>query len=155
MKEDFTNQLIFSEEETNHLLMMGAKRIISEEQDINNDYVRSYSLPSNLADFDKNCQKKWFIPEEYKNIDVIDYVMDKCGCEAEKQRAAEELLLFQEHDLFPLLNYMIYFVETMRKNNLVWGLGRGSSVASFVLYLIGVHKVNSLYYDIPISEFFH
>ena len=41
----------------------------------------------------------------------------------------------------------------MRKNNIVWGVGRGSSVASFVLFLIGVHKINSLYYDISIDEF--
>jgi DNA polymerase III alpha subunit len=41
----------------------------------------------------------------------------------------------------------------MRKHNIVWGVGRGSSVASYVLYLIGVHKINSMYYDLDIEEF--
>jgi DNA polymerase III alpha subunit len=41
----------------------------------------------------------------------------------------------------------------MRANNIVWGVGRGSSVASYVLFLIGIHKVDSLYYDLPIEEF--
>jgi len=41
----------------------------------------------------------------------------------------------------------------MRRNNIVWGLGRGSSTASYVLYLLGVHKINSLYYDLSIEEF--
>ena len=41
----------------------------------------------------------------------------------------------------------------MRLNNVVWGLGRGSSTASYILYLLGVHKIDSLYYDLPIEEF--
>ena len=41
----------------------------------------------------------------------------------------------------------------MRKNSVLWGLGRGSSVASYVLYLLGVHRINSLYYDLDIKEF--
>jgi hypothetical protein len=65
----------------------------------------------------------------------------------------EELLLYQERDLFPLLCYIKYMVDTFRANNIVWGLGRGSSVASYVLYLIGVHKIDSIYYDLPITEF--
>jgi len=55
--------------------------------------------------------------------------------------------------MFNLLKYLKYLVDTMRDNNIVWGVGRGSSVASFVLFLMGVHKINSLYYDIPIEEF--
>jgi DNA polymerase III alpha subunit len=41
----------------------------------------------------------------------------------------------------------------MRKENIVWGVGRGSSVASYVLYLIGVHKIDSLYYNLDVEEF--
>ena len=41
----------------------------------------------------------------------------------------------------------------MRDNGVIWGVGRGSSVASYVLYLIGIHKVDSMYYDLPINEF--
>jgi DNA polymerase III alpha subunit len=41
----------------------------------------------------------------------------------------------------------------MRKNKIVWGVGRGSSVASYVLFLIGIHKVNSLKYNLDIKEF--
>jgi DNA polymerase III alpha subunit len=55
--------------------------------------------------------------------------------------------------MFDLLRYLKYFVDTMRKNSVLWGLGRGSSVASYVLYLLGVHRINSLYYDLDIKEF--
>ena len=61
--------------------------------------------------------------------------------------------MFQERDMFILLQYLKYLVDTMRKHNIVWGVGRGSSIASFVLYLIGIHRINSLYYQISINEF--
>lgn len=106
-----------------------------------------------IEDFDEVCQNKYFIPDEYKNFDIAKFVLDQCQNDAELQRVGEELLLYQERDMFMLLRYLKYLVDTMRKNNIVWGVGRGSSVASFVLFLIGVHKINSLYYDLPINEF--
>ena len=93
------------------------------------------------------------MPVEYKDLDIAQWVLDQCTTEPELQRVGAELLLFQERELFPLLQYLKYFVDTMRSNNILWGLGRGSSVASYVLYLIGVHKINSIYYDLPIEEF--
>ena len=93
------------------------------------------------------------MPDEYKKLDIAEYILGLCKTQPELQRVGEELLLFQERDLFDLLRYLKYFVDTMRLNNIVWGLGRGSSTASYVLYLIGVHKINSMYYDLPIEEF--
>ena len=61
--------------------------------------------------------------------------------------------MFEERNLFPVIQILIYIIETMRKHKLVWGVGRGSSVASYVLYLIGAHKVNSLTYNLDIEEF--
>ena len=98
-------------------------------------------------------QQNWHMPDEYKKLDIAEYILGLCKTQPELQRVGEELLLFQERDLFDLLRYLKYFVDTMRLNNIVWGLGRGSSTASYVLYLIGVHKINSMYYDLPIEEF--
>lgn len=106
-----------------------------------------------LEQFDQHLRNNWFIPTEYENFDIAKYILDQCQNEEELQRAGRELLLYQERDMFILLQYLKYLVDTMRNNNIVWGVGRGSSVASFVLYLIGVHKINSLYYDLPIEEF--
>lgn len=106
-----------------------------------------------VEQFDEQCRNNWFFPEEYKSFDIAKFVLEQCQNEAELQRAGEELLLYQERDMFMLLQYLKYLVDTMRANNIVWGVGRGSSVASFVLFLIGVHKINSLYYDLPIEEF--
>ena len=106
-----------------------------------------------VSEFDIQCQNNWFIPDEYKDFDIAKYVLDKCSTEEELQRAGHELLMYQERDMMILLCYLKYLVDTMRKHNIVWGVGRGSSVASFVLYLIGVHRINSLYYDLSIDEF--
>lgn len=113
--------------------------------------VREINMP--IEEFDAIQQSNWYMPEDYKNLDIAQYLLDQCKSEAELQRVGQELLLYQERNLFDLLRYLKYFVDTMRKNNIVWGLGRGSSVASFVLYVLGVHKINSLYYDLPIEEF--
>jgi DNA polymerase III alpha subunit len=103
--------------------------------------------------FDSIQQSNWHMPKEYLALDIAQHVLGLCKTEAELQRVGEELLLYQERDLFNLLRYLKYFVDTMRLNNVVWGLGRGSSTASYILYLLGVHKINSLYYDLPIEEF--
>jgi hypothetical protein len=103
--------------------------------------------------FDRHNQSIWYMPDEYKNMDIAQWILDQCQTDAELQRVGEELLLYIDRELIDLLKYLKYFVDTMRANNVVWGLGRGSSVASYVLYLIGVHKINSMYYDLDIKEF--
>jgi DNA polymerase III alpha subunit len=119
-----------------------------------NPYVPlDYKEEVSIELFDHVQQQTWNMPDNYKTLDIAQYVLDLCQSDAELQRVGKELLLYQERDLFNLLRYLKYFVDTMRANSIVWGLGRGSSVASYVLYLLGVHKIDSLYYDLPIEEF--
>lgn len=106
-----------------------------------------------VEEFDSSNQKNWFMPDEYKNLDIAKWVLDQCTNDVERQRVGQELLLYLDRNLFPLLQYLKYLVDTMRKYNVVWGVGRGSSVSSYVLYLIGVHKINSIHYDLDIHEF--
>jgi hypothetical protein len=113
--------------------------------------LREINIP--IEDFDKLQQLNWYMPDEYKNMNIVQWILDQCKTQEELQRVGEELLLYADRDLFELLRYLKYFVDTMRLNKVVWGVGRGSSTASYVLYLIGVHKINSLYYDLPIKEF--
>ena len=110
---------------------------------------RDISVP----EFDHVRQSHWFMPDEYKNMDIAKHVLELCITDAELQRAGEELLLYQKHDLFDLLRYMKYLVDVMRENRVIWGVGRGSSVASYVLYLLGVHKIDSIYYQLDVKEF--
>ena len=166
MKSDIYGQQIFTENDLCLLYLQDPLRTIKYafvEKDINFDDILQLENTPNLIkyidpklsidDFDNNNQSKWYLPNEYANMDIAQYVLDKCTNEAELQRAGEELIKFQERDMFILLKYLKYLVDTMRKNNIVWGVGRGSSVASFVLFLLEIHRINSLYYDLSIDEF--
>ena len=106
--------------------------------------------PLTKLQVDKN---NWFIQDEYKQLDIEKYLIEQCP-EENHTRLAEELVLFEQNNMMPVLKTMKYVVDTLRKNNIVWGVGRGSSVSSYVLYLIGIHKIDSVKYDLPIDEFF-
>ena len=110
-------------------------------------------LTVSIDQFDRDYQQHWHMPESYLHLDIAAWVLDQCKDSSELQRAGQELLLYQERNLFNLLKYLKYLVDTLNQHKIVWGVGRGSSVASFVLYLIGIHKINSLYYDLDIKEF--
>jgi DNA polymerase III alpha subunit len=102
--------------------------------------------------FDSINQSNWFMPDEYKKMDIEGYLIDKCP-KQNHQRLIEELKLYKEYNMINLLRYLKYLVDTMREHNIVWGVGRGSSVSSYVLYLIGIHKIDSIKYKLDMSEF--
>ena len=93
------------------------------------------------------------MPEKYKSLDIAEYLLNLCNTDAQLQRVGQELLLYNEKKLFDLLRYLKYLVDTMTEHGIIWGVGRGSSVASYVLYLLGVHKIDSIYYDLDPEEF--
>ena len=131
------------------------KPIINEILDIQTDTkFITYKKPQvSVKEFDIQNQNNWYMPKEYAEMDIAQFVLDQANGSAELQRAGEELIEFQKRDMFPLLRYCKYLVDTMRQYNIVWGVGRGSSVSSYVLYLIGIHKIDSIYYDLDINEF--
>jgi DNA polymerase III alpha subunit len=86
-------------------------------------------------------------------MDLKSYLLDKCQNESEIQRVNDEYSQFESKKFLDVLKFLVYFVDTLRKNNVVWGLGRGSSVSSFCLFLIGVHKINPIVYDLDFNEF--
>jgi len=167
MLKDKYGQIIYSENDLVELYLTNTNLVFSRpvmssstiqfNQELNIDVipkiVQHVTSDISVEDFDAENQTNWHMPEEYKNLDIAKYVLDQCENEVEMQRAGQELLLYQERDMFVLLRYLKYLVDTMRNNNIVWGVGRGSSVSSFVLFLIGVHKINSLYYGLEIEEF--
>ena len=107
-----------------------------------------YPFPLNSVN-----QENWFIPEEYKNIDIEEYLVNICPKE-NYDRLVKELEIYHKKNMIPVLKAIKYIVDTMENNNIVWGVGRGSSVASYVLFLLKVHRVDSVKYNLPIEEFF-
>ena len=127
------------------------------------ELTKYIALDVDQKTFDGVCQGEWFMPEEYKNLDIAQWLYAKvmenlqtvqpCLQSKEWIRAKEELDEFLNRDMGDLLRYMVYLVDFMRENDIVWGVGRGSSVASYVLYLIGVHRIDSIRYNLDWREF--
>ena len=167
MITDMYGQQIYSEEELcSHYLAnteLVLKKVLVDKPIVFDDLLNLENVPEivvynqdktlTIAEFDQQCQANLYLPNSYKQFDIAKFILDQCQGDDELQRAGEELLMYQERDLFDLLLYLKYLVDTMRANNIVWGVGRGSSVASFVLFLLGIHRINSLYYDLSITEF--
>jgi hypothetical protein len=117
----------------------------------------TWTFPDNsnisVPDWDSIQQRNWHMPAEYQDLDIAEHVIAMCDTAEKLQRVGHELLLYQERGLFDLLRYLKYLVDVMRDNHVIWGVGRGSSVASYVLYLLGIHRIDSMYYDLDAQEF--
>jgi hypothetical protein len=171
MKQNKFGQLVFSESDVCDLLMQGQeieslKNVVVDDT-VNleqlsmlverPDSLLTWAFPHNasisVSEFHLSQQMSWHMPDEYKTLDIAAHVLTLCKSESELQRCGQELLLYQERTLFDLLRYLKYLVDVMSSNGIIWGVGRGSSVASYVLYKLGVHRVDSLYYNLDVTEF--
>jgi DNA polymerase III alpha subunit len=102
--------------------------------------------------FDSMLQQDWLMPDEYKQMDIESFLVSVCPKE-NYQRLIDELQEYRARNMLDLLRWLKYFVDNMREHKVVWGVGRGSSVASYVLFLIGVHKIDSIQYNLDWQEF--
>jgi hypothetical protein len=168
MQQNKFGELIFAEDDIVELVMQGRDcsvlngMIVDESVDLGlmPDFLdpvpcleQQQFHAGSVSDWHAEQQRNWHMPQEYRDTDIASHVLGLCDNEAELQRCGQELLLYQERDLFDLLRYLRYLVTVMTKNNIIWGVGRGSSVASHVLYKLGVHRINSIYYNLDIAEF--
>lgn len=104
-------------------------------------------------DFHQARADEWIFPSEYQKIDVKPWLHNKCKTQLEIDRVNEEYALYEERDLIMLLRLFIFLIDYMRNHKFIWGVGRGSSVSSYILYLIGVHRVDSLKYNFDIKDY--
>ena len=116
---------------------------------IYNELIDSLTIP----EYDQVLQENWFMPASYYHFDIAEFCMAKCITEQQKNRISAELIEFKNYNMMTLLQWLKYFVDTCTTNDIFWGVGRGSSVASYVLYMIGVHRIDSLKYDLDYKEF--
>lgn len=115
------------------------------------DFIR---IVSELADNDAQARCiRWNIPEPFATVDVRAHFIGLCRTTEQHERVIEELALYEERGLFQVLKSALWIVDHLRKHQIVWGVGRGSSVSSYCLYLAGLHKIDSLRYDLSIREF--
>jgi len=167
MRTDSVGQIVLGEADLINLIMQGrdlesvSGALVDDSVDIEAaaywleqvPKMTYWSESDSQAVFDHVQQSTWHMPQEYQDLDIAEHVLKLCSTEAQLQRCGAELLQYQERGLFDLLRYLKYLVDVMKQNNVIWGVGRGSSVASYVLYLLGVHRIDSLHYELDPAEF--
>jgi DNA polymerase III alpha subunit len=162
-------QAILSSDNLRELLLQGKNishlNVISDEEiklfekyqaELLQETITFLDSPDESLTFDEfhqRCAEEWIFPEIYQQIDVKKWLLDKCKTQQEIDRVNEEYILYEQRDLIMLLRLFIFLVDYMRKNNFIWGVGRGSSVSSYILYLIGVHRVDSIKYGFDIKDY--
>jgi DNA polymerase III alpha subunit len=155
---------VYSSDEIVEIIYKGKSDILQNILVDDDSHIQKYNSVSNtplkiyqeldisIEDFDQSLQKTWFMPDEYQNMDIEGFLVNVCPKE-NYQRLIEELQEFRDRNMLDLLRWLKYFVDTCKKNQVIWGVGRGSSVASYVLFLIGVHRIDSIKYNLDWREF--
>lgn len=161
MRTDILGNVIYNENDLLELVYQDRKDLLEQvlvEANVKSK-IKLRTVDESIYDLDKSmvdaiCQEDWFMPEEYKNMDIEAYIYNKVApWDDVNYRITAELEEFKKRNMLNLLKWLKYFVDTARANNIVWGVGRGSSVASYVLYLLGVHKIDSIKYNLDWQEF--
>jgi DNA polymerase III alpha subunit len=110
---------------------------------------------------------EWRLPEYYKVLPLNEYVIDIFSSrinhldysnqmkELAFSRIADELEEIQIRGMTEFFKSIIYVLDSFKEKNIVWGVGRGSSCASYILFILGLHVVDCVKYDVPMDEFFH
>lgn len=164
--DQFTNP-VFTEQDLFEALYKGqsltSEMIVETNSNIKNleeasgiKFAEPYpsDLNVSLNDYDSVCQQHWFMPEEYKTLDIEAWIWQQTPpWDPQHTRVTEELTAFKERNMLDLLRWLKYFVDNCSKQNVLWGIGRGSSVASYILFLLGVHSVDSIKYNLDWREF--
>ncbi len=164
----FDGDSVVSPKRVIELIDKGLTRIcVTEETDLIREYNK-FAAPAKKINAKTEIRPlnfEWNLPEPYQSLDVIEYVIDKWAevCVADSisseesdvrsLRVSDELHMYQRLGLVPILRAIIYVINTLQDKNIVWGVGRGSSVSSYVLYLIGVHDVDSVKYNLDFTDF--
>lgn len=162
------NELVYADADICDLIMKGHKAddlsgmvvdsavqldTIAELLDPAPRWIADQHRSETSEEFHAAQQSTWHMPEQYRTMDIAEHILGLCTTDAELQRCGEELLLYQDRNLFNVLRYMVYLVAIMDEHKIIWGVGRGSSVASYVLYKLRVHQINSMFYELNVNEF--
>jgi DNA polymerase III alpha subunit len=118
------------------------------------------SIKMGVKDDLEDIYLSWSLPGPYKYMDIDEYLLNLTDniekdhlYEQRLKRLADEIVLFKQYNLDDVLKVIVFIVDEMKKKNAVWGVGRGSSCSSYILYLIGLHDVDPVLYEIDIQDF--
>lgn len=151
------------------LARLQRKVYVSEMTPVVDSYNKMVTPDGKIAskvDFDDSVinSNEWKMPEQYKRMSLKDIScrlldrQEELGLDDDQYdvrilRIKSELMSYREINMLDMIRLMCYIVDTMSAANQIWGVGRGSSVSSYVLFLIGVHDIDSVKYDLDFTDF--
>jgi DNA polymerase III alpha subunit len=125
------------------------------------DNDKELTIKKQLEDFTERA-KTWNIPKSVQNLDLKAFLLKIFDSTVEKNDLLREVKLhrllreyewFKQNNMENLIKTVIYVINTFIHHNVVWGIGRGSATSSYLLYLIGLHDVDPIKYNISEKDF--
>jgi len=139
---DFHNYLVEFNEYTSVYNRFGTNKLKEfTETDVDAEFTYDWNTPEPFASDD--IESKCAIRLSELKLDNEIYI----------NRLSFELIEIEKRHMTDLIRHLLYMINHFITNDVVWGVGRGSSCASLVLFLLGINKIDPIKYDIPVSEF--
>lgn len=123
--------------------------------------INEHSKPEiDPIEYHQILSNTWNTPDSYANMDITQYLLDRMH-HLDIHKEPYISYLYNEieswHKMMPnpidLWKFLKFFIDTCKKENIVTGLGRGSSVASLVLFLLEIHQIDPIKYNLDYNEF--
>ncbi len=146
-------------------------RVHGTEEDIArfNEQVPPEDQLRLVQDEEVELDLSWQLPEPYRSMDldtvVLNAYLERRDSgeldhgpkyqDAAFERMGAELEEVRARGLTEFMRTVLYVLARMREEGVVWGVGRGSSGASYILFLLGLHVVDCVLLEVPMEEFFH
>jgi len=61
-----------------------------------------------VEDYDRALQSDWYMPDEYKQMDVEEHIRSLTKTQEEKTRVEEELVLYRKYNVLNVLRFLVY-----------------------------------------------
>lgn len=119
-------------------------------------FKRKYNIDVSHDGTEEPVVPETFTEDKYEDLKPLLYAIKRdpsVSDEDHKSRLDIELDFFERSGNKQLLSLLLSMIDKFHDEDVVWGVGRGSSCASYVLYLLEVHDVNPIKYDINFTEF--
>ena len=157
-----TLDLIYSGESVEQMMLDNQTETIRYNENAKHFDIEPILQPMQINmpadEYHKLLSNTWIIPEEYQQLDIDEYLAKqlsqrKLSADEYVERMIQEQDEYRSRNMIEILKYLVYMMDVCKQNNIVTGIGRGSSVSSLVLYLIGTHHIDPIKYSLSYKEF--
>lgn len=126
----------------------------ASDQELEN-YKQKYRIDLSIHDDDLIPPKPRRIPSREEIDELFADLSNSSRLSSDSKyqfRLDEELEWFESSKNLHVLVHVNKMLKRFREDGIVWGVGRGSSCASLVFYVLGAHDIDPVKFNIPFYE---